>query len=293
MNEYPWMRFLTPGGRIVKAECIDDRFPVENNVLVPCLGYSGIKVLAEYIRERIDFGFDCLILVTGDRGAGKSTLILEAALELNQKFSVDNVAFRIEEFGETFKTNKPGKVKRYSQVIMDEAGHTCHAQDWMNRVQRTITKHMIVSRIKRQVIWMAVPKRSQLNNQLRDMPYIWVHVSEPREFVQGYAQVLTAPGPVQSMWHSERYWLHQFCFIFPELKGDLWDEYEKRKKQFVDEVTTDLASGRGGPLSESFDAALSYLHTIDKLSAVKISKLPGFKLSNQSISKRLKNETKH
>jgi len=280
------MKFLTPGGRHIDAECIEPNFPVENNVSVPLLGYSGVKVLAEYIRERIDARFDCFILVTGDRGAGKSTLILETSLELNQKLSVDKIAFRAEEFAEIFKTNKPGKVKRYSQVIMDEAGHTCHAQDWMKRVQRTITKHMIVSRIKRQVVWMAVPKRSQLNNQLRDMPYIWVHVSEPREFIQGYAQVLTAPGPVQSMWHSERYWLHQFCFIFPELTGPLWEEYEERKKAFVDEVTEDLAAGRGGALSESFDAALSYLHTTDKLSFRQIEKIQGMKMTNQALGKR-------
>jgi hypothetical protein len=236
------MRMQTPGGRWVPVEVVMKNYEVVPYVLIPLLGYSGINALAESIKERIDRGFDCLIMVTGERGAGKSTIVLQTALAIDPNFSVDNVAFRVEEFSEVFARNKPGSEGHYPQIIMDEAGFSMHATDWASRMQRTITKHMIISRIKRQIIWMTVPKRAQLNNQLRDMPYLWVDVREYMPFHKGYAEVLNAPGSLQSKWHPERYWVHSFALMFPELKGPLWDEYERRKIEFVRGVTEDQGS---------------------------------------------------
>jgi hypothetical protein len=281
-----WEYFLTPGGRKVLAECLKHNYPVENNVKVPALGDSGIKVLAEYIKERIDYGFDCLILVTGDRGAGKSTVILQTGLEVNKNLTVDSIAFRIEDFARILNTNKPGRVGRYPQVILDEAGHALFAQDWMNRAQRTIAKEMIINRINRQIAWMAVPKRSQLNNQLRDMPYIWIHVQEPQAFVQGYAQVLTAPGPIQSMWHPERYWVHQFVFTFSKLEGLFWDQYEKAKLEFVNKVTEEMAKGKRSKADVSFDAVIHYLHEEMDMSWAEIARIPGVSFTPQVLGVR-------
>ena len=288
MSKPDLMPWETPGGRTVWAECIQESFPVENNVFVPCLGESGIEVLAEYIRERIDHGFDCLIMVSGDRGSGKSTLILQTALELDKNITADSVAFRLEDFARIFKYNSTKK-KRYAQVIMDESGHAFHSRDWNNRVQRTVIKHMIISRVKRQIIWEAVPKRSQLDNQLRDMPYLWVHVTEPREFVQGFAVVLTAPSPLQSMWHPERYWVHQFAFMFNKLEGPLWDEYEKRKIEFVDAITEELSKGRASPALAAFDELLYDYHVNQKKSYREIEKIIHRKMSFSKLKDRLNN----
>jgi hypothetical protein len=285
-----WLPWVTPGNRIVWAECKELKHAVENRVVVPLLGDSGIKVLAEYIRERIDHNFDCLIMVSGDRGAGKSTLVLQTALELDPHLSVDNVAFRIEDFARIFQKNTKSR-KKYRNIIMDESGHSFHSRDWGNRVQRTVIKHMIISRVEKEIIWELVPKRSQMDNQLRDMPYIWVHVCEPSEFVQGYAIVMTAPGQLQSMWHPERFWVHQFAFTFGPLVGELWDEYEKRKIAFVSEETEAIIKGKSSPALATLDSFI-YHHRMNlKQSWAEIEQIVNKNMSYQGMTKRLERYT--
>ena len=286
-----WLPWETPGGRIIWAECAQERFNIENNVVVPLLGDSGIMVLAEYIRERIDNNFDCLVMVSGDRGSGKSTLILQTALVLDPHLSVDQVAFRPQDFARVFQANDKSK-KKYRQVLADESGHAFHSRRWNNAFQTTIIRHMIISRVKKQVLWQAVPKRSQLDNQLRDMPYIWVHVSQPSEFVQGFAIVLTAPSPLQSMWHPERYWVHQFAFTFQPLAGDLWDEYEKRKIAFVDEETESIIKGKTTRVETGFNTLVHNLHTVKKMGFREIGELSGMDFSGLAKRSKLVDQPK-
>lgn len=249
MPDYPKMMMLTPGGKAISVSVITKKHPVRGivrNSLIPLLDESGVGFLSECIKERIDHKRDCPILVTGDRGIGKSTVKIKAARKVDPKFDTDKIAFRLEEFEQIFNTNPYGDGEKgiYPQVDMDEAGHALYGPDWLQKEQRIIAKQLIISRIKHQIIWMAVPKRMQFNNQLRNMAAIWVHVSEPREFVQGYALVRMAPAHLQSEWHTDKYWEPKFAFVFTAETGDLWERYEKKKIDFVNEVTAETANGR-------------------------------------------------
>jgi len=240
---------LTPGKRRVPVSIISKKHPVRGVVresYVSLLDESGVRFLAECIKERIDHNRDCPILVTGDRGIGKSTVKIKTAKTIDPKFDIGQIAFRLEEFEKIFQSNPYGDGKKgiYPQIDMDEAGHALYGPEWLAREQRTIAKQLIISRIKRQIIWMAVPKRMQFNNQLRNMAAIWVHVSEPQEFVQGYALVRMAPAHLQSEWHSDKYWEPKFAFIFTAETGDLWERYEAKKIAFVNEVTGETMTGR-------------------------------------------------
>jgi len=247
--QYPTGMMLTPGKRRVPVSIISSKHPVRGVVresYVSLLDESGVRFLAECIKERIDHNRDCPILVTGDRGIGKSTVKIKTAKTIDPKFDIGQIAFRLEEFEKIFQSNPYGDGKKgvYPQIDMDEAGHALYGPEWLAREQRTIAKQLIISRIKRQIIWMAVPKRMQFNNQLRNMAAIWVHVSEPQEFVQGYALVRMAPAHLQSEWHSDKYWEPKFAFIFTAETGDLWERYEAKKIAFVNEVTGETMSGR-------------------------------------------------
>ena len=249
MIEYQTAIAHTPGRKKVSVKVIQTEYTIRQGkyrYVVPFLDETGIHLLAEIIKERIAHMKDVFIIVTGDRGIGKSTLILKLCLEVDSAFSVDQVAFKLEDFGRLFNENPQGDGAKgvYPQVVMDEAGHALYGMDWLTREQKVIAKELIISRIKRQILYMAVPKRKQLNNQVRDMAFIWVHVSEPDDYYQGYAVVRLAPPKIQSEFHSEKLWTPKFAFIFSQLDGDLWDEYEKRKIAFVNEVTDDIASGR-------------------------------------------------
>jgi hypothetical protein len=245
------LKAFTPGGHTVRAVVLEKEYPVRQSIhgaemRVPLFDQSGRTVLAKFITERIDKKRDCPILVTGDRGVGKSTIIAETALEINPDFPVEKVAFKLSDFERIFNENPygDGSKGQYPQLSMDEAGYALYGPEWLKEEQRVIAKQLIISRIKQQIIWMAVPKRKHFNPHLRDMSYIWVHVTEPREYLQGYAIVRVAPPELQNEWFSEKYWVPRFVFTFPSLQGEWWDKYEKAKIEFVNTVTAETVNGQ-------------------------------------------------
>jgi hypothetical protein len=127
----------------------------------------------------------------------------------------------------------------------------------------------------------------QLNNQLRDMPYLWIHVSENREYQQGYAQMHLSPPSPDAKWFLEKYWEPACAFVFPELEGDLWDRYEKKKIEFVNEVTLETAQGKAGDLiSDGFTNLAGWLNEEYGQSLRKIGEKSGVDFT--AIQKRLK-----
>ena len=287
---------LTPGGRRVPIQVLEEKHEVSRikggpAVVVPLTDFSGIRLIAEIIKERIDRGRDCPVLVTGDRGAGKSTLILEVATTIDPEFDVDHIAFRLDDFNRIFSKNPAGDGKKglYPQVVLDEAGHALFAQDWMARAQKTVAKQLIISRIKRQIVWFAVPRRMQLNNQLRDMPYIWIHVAEPFEYLQGYAIVHASPYTPEAKWHLEKFWVPRLALIYPSMSGPLWDRYEAEKIGFVDEVTLETASGSSGDqISDAFTELVLHCLNDHKESYRDLETATHGKISFQAMQKRVK-----
>ena len=113
----------------------------------------------------------------------------------------------------------------------------------MNKLQKEIAKQMIINRIARQIIWFAAPSIEDLNSTIRRIPYIWIHVSEPEDYLQGYAEVHLGKRTPHSKWFRNKMWQPYFAMVYPELSGTYWDSYETKKITFVREVTEDLATG--------------------------------------------------
>ena len=253
---------LTPGGKRVEVNVLHPKMAIRIGggriCTVPFVDATGIRVLAEIGKERVDNGRDCMYLWTGDRGSGKSTAIMETALAIDPKFDTDSIAFWLEDFGIKFASNPQGGIQPdgsiiYPQVDLDEAGHALYGPQWLAREQLEISKNMIINRIMRQIVHIAVPKRKQFNNQIRDMAFVWIHISEPQEYKQGYGLVRLAPVGKQSEFHSEKYWEPKMAFVFPKLTGDLWDRYEAKKIAFVREASKDM--GRAGSTTATKFAA--------------------------------------
>ncbi len=233
----------TPGKQQVRVNVLEREWPVrqwmaKDMIAVPLLDESAIGLLARMDTERIGKNRDCPSLWTGDPGLGKSTGTVKVARKVDPDFSVDDVAFRLKEFSERFGLHKQGDASKgyYPRTIMDEAGYAMYGPEWLRQEQRVFAKHLIVSRIKRQCMDMAVPKPKLLNHYVRDRAFIWVHITEPQEYMQGYGIVRLAPPELQSEWHPMKYWVPKFVFIFTAESGKWWDEYEKRKIEFVDDV---------------------------------------------------------
>ena len=242
MKEYQTMLMPTPGKKLVEVGVVEKRHEIKSSgdfrLTVPLLDPSGIKFTARCIQEHIINKRNYNVLVTGDPGLGKSTLISQIALEVDPNFSVDKVAFWLKDFDKIFQENPYGNGETgvFPQLSMDEAAHAMYGPEYMKEEQRVLAKNMIISRIKRQTIYFSTPKRKLLNPHVREMVNIWIHVGEPRPYLQGYARVRFAPPERQSEFHVEKYWEPKYAFIFGPMSGPWWEKYEEKKVAFLNEA---------------------------------------------------------
>lgn len=260
MTRFPNFEIETPGGKWFPVNCVEPEFTVRiesesgnsKEIVVPLVDSSGVNFGTEIVKERIAKKRDCPILLTGDPGIGKSTLALWFALLINNMFSLDDVTFWLEDFAQRFNANLMGDAKqnRFPQNLLDESGHALFGQRWFDQAQIELAKTMIVTRILKQITYFPVPRRKQLNSQVRERPFMWIHVYEPHEYEQGSAKLYLAPPEKQSEFYETKYWEPKLVFTFKELKGQFWDAYEEKKIQFVNEATEQLAKGKGNRFRE-------------------------------------------
>ena len=237
----------TPGKKWIPVNAIERNHVVKedeygNQWVCPLLDDStGISALAICIKEAIHKKRNCPVLVTGDPGIGKSTVIIKSATNIDPGFDESKIAFPLEEFQHIFDTNPYGDPKQgiFPQVDADESAHAMYGPEYLDLEQRVITKNLTISRIKKQIVWFATPKWKLLNPHVRNLITVWVHVSEPDYYYQGYAVVKFAPPQLQSEYVAQKFWSPAFAFIFKPLTGPLWDRYEAKKIAFVNEALSD------------------------------------------------------
>jgi hypothetical protein len=240
MNEYTHTDGYTPGGIRVPIDIIDD-YPVSENdygtvYTVPALtAETGLNYAAECIKEAIRHKRNCPVLVTGDPGIGKSTVILTLMQRINPDVTVDKTAFELDEFEHIFRENPYGNAEEgvFPMVNMDEAGHAMYGPEYLELEQRVLAKNLIVSRIKKEIVFFAVPKWKLLNPHIRNLMTIWIHVFEMDYYLQGTALLKFAPPKRQSEYQASKFWAPENVFRYGPLKNRLWEEYEARKVDFV------------------------------------------------------------
>lgn len=272
MMQYKPSLVLTPGRRPIRVNVIQADYPVKQgkkSFVVPLVDESGIHAIAEIAKERVDEGRDCMIVWSGERGVGKSTAILKTGLKIDPNLDIDKIAYWLEDITKLFATNPQGDGSKgiYPQIVSDETGYALYGKQWQTRAQIEVSKNMIINRVMRQIFHVATPIRKQVNVDIRDMAFMWVHVSEPDYYKQGYAVVRLAPPSKQSEFHSAKYWEPAFAFVFKSLEGPLWDRYEARKVQFVKEASLLTASGRamkGDKAMKARDVILREYYTYRK-----------------------------
>lgn len=114
--------------------------------------------------ERLNRRLDCLMLVDGNEGFGKSNISVGIcgyiAEKMGRKFSVDNVFFDLDELIEfTAKTEQ--------QVILwDEAVLGGLASEWQSKTQKKLQKILMTARKKRHFILFVIPRFFKLNEYI-------------------------------------------------------------------------------------------------------------------------------
>lgn len=108
------------------------------------------------IREYIDKNFDSVGIITGEEGAGKTTLAMQISYFMDEKFSNDNIIFNARGFEHAIKTLPKGSV-----ILWDEADDV--GSNWASEMMITLKKTFKRIRKMNYFILLVTPTFHDLN----------------------------------------------------------------------------------------------------------------------------------
>jgi len=258
-------------------------YTAKKMLTVPCYDERYVKVLADDIKKRIVDEFDSIIMCTGERRTGKTTLCSQIAKTIDQPFPVDNMTFRLKDFNRVLHDNPYATPAEgvFPQVVLDEAGFDLFSQNWMERMQKNMVKKFEVIGAKNQTVYLVLPHRELLNKKLREgMAQFWLNTETPG----GKRGLVELRRGVPNKWQMERYWAPHAAFTFTDLKGDSWwDEYSVKKRTFIDEVTGDIEDEEESTAKNWRKEHALYLYTTTDMSHAGVAEEMGVPHSTISL----------
>lgn len=100
------------------------------------------------IKKDVRRNNDCVILIEGDEGSGKTALATSMAGYLDPEFSLDQVIFTPEQFFEVYPT-----LDKYKVILWDEGVTGFYGLDFMQNDQKKLVKMLTMAR-KRNLIFI-------------------------------------------------------------------------------------------------------------------------------------------
>lgn len=266
-------------GKPFTVGLIDEARYFQQNVrgahYAPVYDSRSFDYLAYRLMKRGRNYFDNRIVIAGPPRTGKSTIAVTWAKRIDPDFSIDNVAFRLEDFRKRIADlpNADPENGVFPIAILDESGVDLYAKDWATRMVKDMVKVFGICGKKRLTMFLVLPHRNLLTKDMRDEMHFWVNTIVEDE-LRGYAEVRESkPSP----WNAP-YWKPLFGLVFEEQTGEWWDAYEKKKDDFIDHFTRQdpvVIPRRVELLTKQRDAAIKELRRIPGYTLKKIEEVTG------------------
>lgn len=141
----------------------------------------------EFIRDlKYDLrnDWDRIIVITGQRGVGKSTLALLLVKLVDYHFKFNRMAFQPDEIIPIIQG-----MNAYEGMVMDEGGEIWGRQDWATKVSINITKQFQGDRYRNSIRFVLAPNIFYLNRKAIDMAHYWIKVYSPDNRTRGFAEL--------------------------------------------------------------------------------------------------------
>ena len=261
-DEERYVDFLTTeNGTEVEVGVYNSRQEIRSDqkghVCVPFVDHRAIDYIAAQIREMIEDRYDCIVMLTGRRRIGKSNLGLQIARKVDPKFTLEHVAFHVDDFSHLLNTNPPADPKNgvYPQALYDESGYGLFAKDWMHEWVKEVGKALQVVGKKQNTCYFILPHLKKLVGDIRDeMAFFWIDVDFGIKHKRGYAEVYKGN---RNKFKQAIWWNPKCCFKYDELDDEFWQAYEKLKDQFINDVASGkYEMGKTAKDTERFNRAL-------------------------------------
>ena len=256
---------MTENGREVEVGVLAPKIVVRSDkkgyIYVPFLDERVIDYIAALIEEMVQDGFDCIVMITGKRRTGKSTLGAQIARKVDPAFSVKNVAFRVEAFSDVLNENAYADPANgvYPQALYDEAGHGLYSKEWMSLWVRNLVKCLEVIGMKQEVCYFILPHMKKLTGDIRDeMAHIWIDVDTKYKHERGYAELYMG---IRNKFEQSIWWNPKCAFKFNEMNDPWWTEYQEKKRNFVNEIAAEkLTNTNQSKIDDRLAQVLGIMH---------------------------------
>jgi ABC-type dipeptide/oligopeptide/nickel transport system ATPase component len=205
-----------------------------------------MSIFIDYLKKRLSQvqKKNCLILIIGETGSGKSYAGLKLCEQFDKGFSVNKVAFKSREFMDIID-NKELSYKK-AAILFDEIGIAMSSRQWQNLTHQMVNAVLETFRFRNLLVVFTVPDISFVDVQTRKMfhfrfdmkgidfkrkvskvkpLYIQYNASVGKSYHK-YLRIINKDGQRQKL----------KTISFPLPSKQLRDAYERKKKKFSDNL---------------------------------------------------------
>lgn len=207
----------------------------------------SIKSTVEFIKEMQEYDNDMIIAISGARGTGKSTLMMQIVKALKEGW------YDFEKYHIYDRNELKEKLETFEEketICIDEAISSLFKREFQNKNQNYIIKMFNMYRDKRYLIFLLIPHFWDLDAAVRNSFIVkwWIHV-----YQRGEAIIFTHdsnPGTWDPWNRKDIYinWKLKKPYVVPNYVGniswskipdDVFEEYKKVKNKKRREVAED------------------------------------------------------
>lgn len=133
---------------------------------------QSIKHFRNLIFWRIKNKWDCVIVITGTEGAGKSTFAIKLARELDPEFTMKGLLYDFADYLDFMES--PELVG-----IFDEAVVAAYCRNWNAKNAKQLVEEITRNRYKLKVQIFIIPSMRSLEKYIREhRVWCWIHVPD-------------------------------------------------------------------------------------------------------------------
>lgn len=199
-------------------------------------------ILRKVIYRRVhDKNQNYMGVVVGETGDGKSYAALRLAEALYPEFSVDDVAFTLEEFFALVEEDKP----EGSVIVLDEAGVGASHRDWYDDAHQHLNYVLQTWRHQNRIALLTLPELDKLDSVARSRLHGYFEMlgvdHEDQTSQAQYKNIKTIPRTGENLfkyprlrWDGTKRKFKGLTFGLPS--EELREQYEERKQDYTAEL---------------------------------------------------------
>ena len=201
-------------------------------------------ILRKVIYRRVhEWNQNFMGVIVGETGKGKSYGALRLAEALYPEFSVDDVAFTLEEFFSLVEEDKP----EGSVIVLDEAGVGASHRDWYDDAHQHLNYVLQTWRHQNRIALLTLPELDKLDPVARSRLHGYfemVRLNHEEQWSRAqFKRIKTNPRTGENgypypriRWNGTKRKFKGLTFGLPS--EELRDAYEERKEAFTDELNS-------------------------------------------------------